>query len=191
MTKIDGVNFCAECLAEKHAPRERPARGPRKRSVIASAFAAAAFSTIAIAAAAIGVAMPFFALEGRLEANRQRLLELQLKLSSYQNDVGAYPAALEDLLSNDGTDGWSGPYTTARPHDGRPPIDPADGGKVLDVFGRPVLFYASPVVDEDELPERVYLASMGANGTWDTPGIETGNPPREPAGDDSLEWVAW
>ncbi len=121
-------------------------------------------------------------------------MELHLKLSAYQNDTGTYPPAergLAALLTAGGEDGWSGPYTTTRAKEGRPPLDPKDEGQVLDVFGRPVLYYVSPVEDEEGMPARVFVGSAGANGTWDTPGIERGSPPRDPEGDDALEWVVW
>lgn len=206
LTRIDGVNHCARCSARLHPPRPEPpppfrafaARARMPRSALRLLGVFAVYSLVALLAATWGVAQPFFANERRLEVNRARLTEVHLALSAYFNDVGAYPPpsrGLDALLAASAADRefWGGPYLTARGTEGRGARDPADEGRVLDVFGRPIFYFASPLAAEEtgEVPEKVYIASPGANGTWETAGIETGDAPREASGDDVLQWIAW
>lgn len=216
-TRIQGVNHCARCLARAFPPRPEPpppfrafaARARLPRSALRIAGVLAAYGSVALLAAAYGIAMPFFENERRLSANKDRLSEVHLALTGYYNDVGRWPSAdrgLSGLLaaSAEDRDDWGGPYTTARATAGKAPHTEQDQGKVLDVFGRPVFYFASPLdppaenqeegdeeIEEETEPAKVYIASRGANGTWDTPGVETGNAPREPLGDDVVDWLAW
>ena len=209
LTRVDGVNHCARCLARLHPPRPEPpppfrafaARARMPRSVLRLLGVFSVYALVALLAATWGVAQPFFANERRLEMNRSRLTEVHLALSAYYNDVGAYPPperGLDALLAASAGDRefWAGPYLTARSPEGSPAREPADDGRVLDVFGRPVLYYSSPVPEDEsqavpDVPEKVYIASPGGNGTWETAGVETGNAPREASGDDVLQWIAW
>lgn len=162
------------------------------------AMVLALYSTVAIAAAAAGVAFPFFANERLLAANRERVTSVHLHLSSYFADTGGYPSrerGLAALLapSDEDREDWRGPYTTIRAKDGRPARLPADEGKVLDVFGRPIFYWASPLEEDDDdgVPDLVYLASPGANGTYETPGVFEGKAPRDESGDDVITWIVW
>ncbi|HVO30084.1 MAG TPA: type II secretion system protein GspG [bacterium] len=210
-TRRDGVNFCARCVADDDAsalalPGAQQVRVAERNSTRAGALLGTparviavllAYSVAAIVAAAWAVGMPFFANERRLEANRERVTEVNLALASYFDDVGRYPSrerGLAALLaaSDDDRDVWRGPYTTAQATGGKPAPGDAKEPQVLDVFGRPLYYYAKPDPDGDEgAMLTVYVASPGANGTWDTPGIENGDPPREAKGDDVLKWVVW
>jgi len=203
--KVEGVNHCSACHA-KHFPPAPPrastppasTAGSFALSLARGILAIGVYSTVAFIAIGAGVAFPFFANERLLSANRERIEELQLSLSEYFNDTGNYPAperGLGALLSSSAADrdDWRGPYAVARAPDGRPARSPADEGKVLDVFGRPIVYWASPVEEEDEdgVPDLVYLASPGANGAFETPGILEGRAPRDANGDDVVEWVVW
>jgi hypothetical protein len=205
-TRRDGVNYCAECIVARNAqlaitPGARHIRAAQQAATTGGALlgtparvlATGAFYFIAAAlAAAWGIGMPFLANERRLEANKDRMTQVQIALSAYYDDIGHYPpkdrglAALLVANDEDRAD-WRGPYTTALASGGKGVIgaDPA----VADVFGQPILFYSQ--TNEDDTIEVLYLASRGANGSWDTPGIETGNPPHEPTGDDVIKWVVW
>lgn len=206
-TRRDGVNYCAACLAASDtvlatAPGARQVRDAQRAATRGGAilgtparvaFTLAAYSLIAMLAAAWGIGMPFFANERRLEANRERVTQVQIALSSYYDDVGTYPSrerGLAALLasSEDDRDAWRGPYTTVQAAGGKGVNASKDPG-VADVFGAPILYFAKP--GDDGAMVIVYLASPGANGTWDTPGIDGGNPPHEPSGDDVLKWVVW
>ena len=205
-TRQDGVNFCAECLATRdaalalapgarqiRAAQESATRGAALLGTPARVLVTAALYFVAVAlAAAWGIGMPFFANERRLEANKERMTEVQIALSAYYDDVGHYPPkerGLSALLAanDDDRSDWRGPYVTALASGGKAGSqkDPA----VVDVFGQPILYIAKTA--EDDSMEVLYLASPGANGVWDTPGIESGNPAHDPAGDDVIKWVVW
>ncbi len=205
LTRIDGVNHCAGCIdrlfpppgAGSSGPAGRPAGTPaafeeaKRRSPRHLLALLALYGTVAVSASAAAVAWPFLLNERRLEANRQRLVELHLALSEYLADVSRYPSperGLKALLepSREDRDDWRGPYATARAGGTRASGGAANDDAVLDVFGRPVLYHRTP---EDVAEPRVYLASPGANGLWDTAGIVAGNPPHEAGGDDALQWV--
>lgn len=203
--KVEGVNHCAACLAKLFppaAPRDA-APAPRTGTSVALSFARvvavfAMYAVVAVVGIGIGVAYPFFANERLLAVNKSRILDVSLGLSSYVNDTGVYPArerGLAALLTAapDDRQTWRGPYTTIRATDGRPARTPADEGKVLDVFGRPIVYWASPIEEDDEdgAPDLVYLASPGANGSFETPGVREGKAPRDAAGDDVIQWVVW
>lgn len=208
-TRIEGVNHCARCLVRLYPPKPEPpppfrafaARAKLPRSALRVLGVIAAYGSVAVMVAAYGIAMPFFENERRLAANKDRLSEVHLALSHYYNDVGAWPSSERGLpallaASAEDRDDWAGPYTTARATGGKAPRTEQDQGQVLDVFGRPVFYFASPfdpeAEDEEVLePAKVYIASRGANGTWDTPGVETGNAPREALGDDVVDWLEW
>lgn len=203
--KVEGVNHCAACHAALFppAPPRETARPPRTATSMALSFARAiaaigVYSLVAFVAIGAGVAFPFFANERLLAANRVRITDVRLGLSSYFTDIGEYPDSgrgLAALLAPSAADreDWRGPYETARAIDGRPARTPADEGKILDVFGRPVLYWASPVEEDDAdgVPDFVYLASPGANGTFETPGVYEGRAPRDANGDDVVQWVVW
>lgn len=202
VVKIDGVNHCAACLRALFPatppPRPPAAASTALRAVARGAAAIVLYGAVALAAAAAGVALPFFSNERQLAANRARITDVHLALSAYFADVGRYPEperGLGALLAAGAPDraDWRGPYVTARAAGGRPARDPADEGKVLDVFGRPVVYFASPMgpEDEDGVPEKIYLASPGANGAFETPGVREGRAPRDEAGDDVVQWVRW
>jgi len=203
-TRRADINYCAGCISALDAellaiPGSRQVRAAQAASAFAWAgtplrllVVMAAYGLLTLLAASYGVGMPFFANERRQQANQERLADVQQALTSYQNDVGKYPASdrgLAALLSatDDDRDTWRGPYITAQANGGRAgtSFKPA----VFDVFGQPILYYAKP--GEDEEMAEVYIASRGGNGSWDTPGIETGNPPHEASGDDVLKWVVW
>lgn len=203
--KVDGVNHCSACLAKifPPAPPRDLAPPPRTTTSLAVSFvrvlaAISVYSLVALVAIAAGVAYPFFTNERLLAVNRVRVTNVHLSLSSYFSDTGVYPTRERGLLallaaSDDDREYWRGPYTTARAPDGRPARTPADEGKVLDVFGRPIVYWASPVEEDDEdgAPDLVYVASPGANGTFETPGVYEGKAPRDPSGDDVVHWLVW
>lgn len=210
VVKLDGVNHCARCLAslfpppvpEKSADPARAARflARRQRSIGRSALrllaALALYSVVAIGAAAAGAILPFFANERELAANRSRVTQVNLALSDYFGDVGRYPAAdrgLDALLapSAGDRDDWRGPYVEPRATEGRPARRAEDEGKVLDTFGRPILYYAAPDTGDvdDGVPDYLYIASPGANGAWETAGVEAGRAPHDVSGDDVVQWV--
>ena len=202
--KVDGVNHCAACTRVLFPPAPpataaRPLRTDSAAWSFLRALAAIAlYSTVAIGAASVGVAWPFFANERLLTANRSRVTQVHLGLSAYYADIGAYPAGergLAALLAPGPSDRdyWRGPYVTARASEGRPARVPEDDGKVLDVFGRPLVYWADPLApdDEDGVPDLVYVASPGANGRFETPGVLEGKAPRDESGDDVVQWVVW
>ena len=203
--KVEGVNHCAACHRALFPPAPPRASAPRPRTAGSIAISAArviaamgVYSTVALVAIAIGVAFPFFANERLLAANRTRVTDVRLNLSNYFADVGEYPDSargLAALLAPSAADreDWRGPYETARATDGRPARSPADEGKVLDVFGRPIVYWSSPLEEDDEdgVPDLIYLASPGANGTFETPGVHEGRAPRDANGDDVVDWVVW
>jgi hypothetical protein len=203
--KVDGVNHCAACLAAIFPPAPPASAAPPPRTAtsvmmsLARAVAAmSVYSLVAVVAISAGVAYPFFANERLLAVNRVRVTNVHLALSSYFADTGVYPTrerGLAALLAAgpDDREEWRGPYTTARAPDGRPARNPGDEGKVLDVFGRPVVYWAAPVEEDDDdgVPDLVYVASPGANGSFETPGIYEGKAPRDPSGDDVVHWLVW
>ena len=205
LTKADGTNLCATCLAKRLPTRRLPPELARMiatrpsvpRSIPRALIAIAIYGFAALAAAGAGVALPFFGNERLLQANRDRVAEVAAGLSRYDDDVGHYPDAkrgLDALLAPDAgdRDAWKGPYTTERATSGRGPQRPAFAGHVLDAFGRPILYVATADPDDPGAdPKRLYLASPGANGVWDTPGAVEGKAPHDPAGDDVLQWVLW
>lgn len=208
-TRIEGVNHCARCLARLFPPRPEPpppfrafaARAKLPRSALRVLGVLVAYGSVALLVAAYGIAMPFFENERRLSANKDRVSEVHLALSGYYNDVGRWPTAdrgLPALLAASAEDReyWAGPYTTARASGGKAARAEGDQGEVLDVFGRPIFYFVSsfdPEAEDEEVlePAKLYIASRGANGTWDTPGVETGNAPREALGDDVVDWLQW
>lgn len=220
-TRIDGVNHCSRCLARRFPAKPEPpppfrafaARARLPRSALRVAGVLFAYGGVAVLAAAYGIAMPFFENERRLAANAVRVTDVRLALTGYYNDVGTWPSATRGLAallaaSAEDREDWGGPYTTARATAGKAARTEADQGAVLDVFGRPVFYYASPLApanedesgddesgedeEDDGESEKVYIASRGANGTWDTPGVESGTVSRgDPLGDDVVEWLAW
>jgi type II secretory pathway pseudopilin PulG len=205
LTKADGVNRCASCLARAWPVRRLPPEMmrflatraiPRSRTRVL--LAALTYAFVALAAAAWGIALPFFANEEQLSKNRERMADVQLALAAYVDDVGRYPARERGLVallaaSSADRDRWKGPYLTARAADGHAALVTADAGKVLDAFGRPVFYWTSPVdeSDPDATPDTIYLASPGANGVWDTPGVTSGKAPHDSSGDDVVQWIAW
>lgn len=211
VVKLDGVNHCATCIARLFPPPIAPKpAGParegrflaRRRSssfglsALRALAAIALYSFVALAAAAAGVALPFFANERLIAANRSRVTQVNLALSDYFGDVGRYPdpaRGLDALLAPvpEDREMWRGPYVEARATDGRPARDPANEGRVLDVFGRPILYVAGPDTGEEDdgIPDYLYIASPGANGAWETPGVEEGRAPRDVSGDDVVQWV--
>lgn len=203
--KVEGVNHCAACHVKLFppAPPRSIAAPPRTASSTLISFARllaamAAYSMVALVAITAGVAFPFFVNERLLAANRQRITDVHLAVSAYYADIGEYPDAQRGLAAllaagPDDREDWSGPYETARATDGRPAREPADEGKVLDVFGRPIVYWASPLEEDDDdgVPDLIYIASPGANGTYETPGVLEGRAPRDPNGDDVIQWVIW
>lgn len=206
VVKVDGVNHCGPChvrLFPRAELRASAAPDPAETGGAAMTFFRVVFvlglySVIAFAAASAGVAYPFFANERLLAANRVRVTDVHLALSDYFADFEKYPdmdRGLRALLAanEEEREDWRGPYATARAKDGRPARDPADDGKVLDVFGRPLFYWAAPLAEDDEdgVPDLIYLASPGANGVYETPGVYEGKAPRDESGDDVIQWVVW
>jgi hypothetical protein len=185
LTKIDGINHCTYCLERLREKREVEVK--RWESIFASIFLPL-FLLLSAGGWVFFALLPpgIRYLDIRLKApmNIARMEVIKSGLLSFYKDTEHLPAqdeGIEALITSDAngdgieTTGWNGPYLPDEE------ISMDDEGEILDVYGHPIKYIK---MGED----KALVASMGANGRWETDlsnlsGGERGR------GDDVVVWV--
>jgi hypothetical protein len=171
-TKIEGVNFCRECLAKRGPPAA--SRKGSLGGIAAGVFAAAVIlGSLALTTGALVLFADARAHAGKSRvANRSRMEAIAKGLRAYKKDTGSFPPseseteALAALLeAPEGVAGWKGPYLDIEP-EWKKPISSRSGSLVErgvpDAFGHPVRYWVSPA------GERCVIGSAGADGVFES-----------------------
>lgn len=179
---VAGSAHCRTCgvARMREERRPRPDTAPVLLTLAGSALAGAVFVAVALTGARQAALQ---------HANRIGLERVAYALDDFYLDQGRYPTPQEGLTAlmlDDPTGSgtplgrWSGPYLT---EDAAPIRFSWTHRGLLDAWGQPVVYYA-------ELDERwVYVASPGADGVIDSPGLGTLAFSGDRVGDDVIAWV--
>jgi len=138
---------------------------------------------------ALSLGLAWHGTEQQARADRETLARLRFALEDFYLDLGRYPSVSEGfaalVTSDPELDGeplldWHGPYLDLGRLD---LLWSSRRGGLSDRRGNAVLYYANPQGDW------VYLASSGADGRIDTPGLGSAAFGGVPEGDDIVVWV--
>ncbi len=179
-TKIEGVNYCADCL-----PRAHRREGKRTRSWERPAAAVVTLASLLVCSLCIG-GFAVFGIpqarsdvpEERWEENDEWMETIVGALLEFREDCGRFPAADEGLqvlmLDYYGEiSGWDGPYLDS-------PMA-REWGEVEDVYGTPIRYWSDGL-------ETPVIVSAGADGEFEDE-TDTLTSDEGDSGDDVVFWV--
>jgi len=176
-TKIEGVNYCADCLPgakKKEARHERSWEKPAAVGVVLMSFFVC--SLLIGTCAALLPAASSGDVEEAWMVNYEWLREVERALEGFRDDCGRFPSDSEGLgvlLTNPGAAGWDGPY-----------LDPSQADKwtgVRDAYDTPIRYRISGL----SFP---VIISAGSDGIFQTD-IDSLTESEEADGDDEILWV--
>ncbi len=175
-TKIEGVNYCADCLPQvgrRKSGRSRSWEKPAAFLVILSSLAVCSV-LLGTCALLLPEARPNVPNEEQWDKNFEWMETIIEALLEFRGDCGRFPSddeGLDALVSSPGAPGWSGPYLESH----------ITYYGVEDEYGELVIYRIGG------LPEPVVL-SAGRDGDFQTDigMLEYGE---DGEGDDELFWV--